>query len=468
MRWVTGFLLVVSIGLAGALVWFLTSHPSTRAGSATVGDVPEPRAADVPTRRRAASGSGEAAPVIRIDDEALHRLEAELASAPATSAKPDEERLAEAWAWVRANRPADRAYNHLEVRMLATFDAIFDGEEQSILWAMNASLIEIERVRALDADADGMVSDAEVEAYSIENMNVLSSLEHPYIRSKLDVDLDGALSQEELARLHDIAGMEGALSGVIERARIEMWDADLDGVLTDAEIEAGRETAMANMKYFEDGHVEVVADPSLIDPAEQQAVKESLAENLGPTALEMMEARKEAIVAQTLAAGLTEAMRLDDTDPDVMREQDTADSPRVPEQAEFDFDGDGRIEGAEREAFAAAAAEYERKVAEWSARQTAMALRTQFEHAAQQHDANRDGRLSDGEWGTRIDDLLAARRKRLFLRSYDTDASGRVDPVELTRFLDWHKAGSIRADANFDGVVNVLDLQAMMENYTGQ
>lgn len=464
MRWVIGFLVLSAIALSGALVWFLTSQPGTFGATG----VRSPEAFVPEESPDGGPALSESSPVIRMDDQALLRLEAELAHAPETSVKSDEERLAAAWEWVRANRPPDRAYNDLEARMLALADAIFDGEEQSILWAMNRSILEFEMVRAFDADGDGLVTDAEMQAFSAENMSIASSFEHPYLRSKLDADGDGRLSSDELARLHGLAGMQGALAGVIERARVEAWDSDLDGVLSGAEAAAGIETALANVKVFEDGHLEVVSDASMIDAGEQQAVRESLAENFGTPLLEMTDVRREILAVQALAQGLLDAMRVDNMDASLMRAQAMADFPRAPEQADFDANGDGQIDGVEGEAFAAAAVEYQKQVAEWSARQTAMTLRRQFEHAAREHDLNGDGRLSDAEWDTRLDDLLAARRKRLFLRSYDLDGSGRVDPTELTRFLDWHKEGSIRADANFDGVVNVLDLQTMMENYTGQ
>lgn len=463
MRWVIGFLLVASVSLAGALVWFLTAQPSGGKAGAAGRDA---GAGGDATADAVTADEGSA--LIRIDDEAFLRLEAELAIASATDVETDGDRLAEAWEWVRDNRPSDRAYNQLEAKMLAVIEGVFDGEERSILWAMNMSLLEVEMIRALDADADGVVTDAEMMAFAGANIHMLSSVDHPYIRSKLDMDRDGELSQRELSKLHDMASMQGAFARVLERAQAEAWDSDLDGALSAAEVAAGNEKALASVQVFEDGHLEVVSDASRVDPGEPQAVMEVLTESFGESTVATVEAQREILAAQAVAQGLLDAMRVDNMDPNAMREQVAAEFPRAPEQAEFDVNHDGLIDGSEAEAFAAAAVEYQRQIAEWSAVQTAMTLRRQFEHATQEHDLNGDGRLSDEEWGVRVDDLLGARQKRLFLRSYDLDASGRVDSTELTRFLDWHKAGSIRADANFDGVVNVLDLQAMMESYTRQ
>lgn len=467
MRWVLGFLVVTALGLAGALVWFLTAQPRQSVSAAAARE-PESTPGGSPADPDGASASNEPVPAVRFDDEALLRLEAELARAPATGGRTDGQRLAEAWEWVRANRSPDRSYNQLEARMLALIEGTFDGQERSILWAMNTSMLEVEMVRALDANADGQVTDAEVEAFAAENINLLSALDHPYIRLKLDADRDGELSPDEVSVLHDLASMHGAFASVLKRAQVEAWDTDLDGALTDTEIEAGKETTLASLQYFEDGHIEVAGDPSQIDPAEQEAVKQSLAEHFGPTVLETMEAQKEIKAAQALAQGLLDAMRVENLDQNLMGEHAMQELPRAPQQMDFDVNGDGQIDGVEGEAFAAAAQEYQNQVATWTAKQTAMALRMEFEHATRQHDLNNDGRLSDREWDTRMEDLLAARERRLFLRSYDLDGNGRVDSTELTRFLDWHKAGSIRADANFDGVVNALDLQAMIKNYTKQ
>lgn len=458
----------MGVVLAGALGWFLTSQPSAGGSRLSSREGVEPHDVDLLAESEGGGGPSGAPAMMRIDDEALLRLEAELALAPATVGRTDEERLAAAWEWVRANRPPERPYNDLEARMLALTQTALDGQEGSILWAMNAAMLEVEMVRALDANADGVVTDAEVETFAAENLNMLAMLDHPYIRSRLDANRDGQGPAGEVSVLHDLASMQNAIGGVAERAKIESWDVDLDGALTEAETLAGMEATLASVEIHEDGPIEVVSDASLIDQNEQEAVKQTPTERFGPSTLKAMEARREILAVQTLAQSLLDAMRVENMDKNLLGEQMMQVVPKAPEQMDFDENGDGQIDGIEGEAFAAAAQEYQKQIAEWSARQTARVMRMGFEHAMREHDLNGDGRLSDREWDMRLEDLLAAREKRLFLRSYDLDGNGRVDSTELMRFLDWHKAGSVRADANFDGVVNVLDLQAMMANYTKQ
>lgn len=89
----------------------------------------------------------------------------------------------------------------------------------------------------------------------------------------------------------------------------------------------------------------------------------------------------------------------------------------------------------------------------------ALALREQFEHARREGDLDGDGRISPDEWERRIDTLLDARADRMMLRVLDLDGDGWVGAHELARYLDWYRAGSLRADANFDGAVDARDLE---------
>lgn len=472
MRWVLGFLVVAGLATAGGVVWFLTARSATGVTPTSGRDSGARSVPFVAEGGDEQAGGTEAlepsANSVFMDDTALARLEAELKQAEPVEGRSDEERLAEARAWVAGNRPADRPYNELEAKMLALIEVIFDGEERSALWAMNTSLIEVEMVRALDANGDGVVTEDEVKAFSEENITILGALEHPYIKEKLDTNKDGELSQEELAKLEGIANMQGAFAGVLERAQIERWDLDENGELTEGEIEAGQEATMSQVKYFSDGHAELVADASEIDAAEQQAVKDELAEKFGAQVLDVLERQKEMIATQALVQSLMESMRVENMDQNELRAEIMKNFPKPPEQFEFDADGDGAIDETEGAAYAEAAGQYQQKIQEWGSQQAAIALQMEFNHAISQSDSNSDGRMSDPEWDVRMDELLTQRDQRLFLRSYDLDRSGQVDPSELNRFIDWHQAGSLRADANYDGVVDARDLQQVQENYIRQ
>ncbi len=86
----------------------------------------------------------------------------------------------------------------------------------------------------------------------------------------------------------------------------------------------------------------------------------------------------------------------------------------------------------------------------------------QFETLAVAGDADGDGRMTEGEWHDLIATRLAERDRRLVLRSYDADGSGRIELGEVESFLGWFRAGSVRADANFDGLVDASDLEALI------
>ena len=85
-----------------------------------------------------------------------------------------------------------------------------------------------------------------------------------------------------------------------------------------------------------------------------------------------------------------------------------------------------------------------------------------------QSDSNADGRMSPDEWDQRIGGLLNERDQRLYNRSYDLDRSGRVETGELVSYLDWYRAGSMRADINYDGVLDGRDLETMAGRYQSQ
>lgn len=476
MRWVLGFLVLAGLAAAGGLVWFLTGTPpqgfmgtSGRShvmqGDALVHVDETPTIADATPET---SPEGVDDPLLVSRDQALARLQAELNDAQPAPLRSDEERLAAAWEWVRGHRPPDRPYNQLEAKMLALMDVIFDGEERSILWAMNTSLVEVEMVRALDADGDGMVTDMEVAAFSDANVNILNSIDHPYIREKLDVNHDGTVDGTELEKLQSLASMQGAFAGVLERAQLERWDTNRDGVLSASEKQAGEETALTQIKLFEDGHVELVEDAGQIDAGEQQAVKDSIAEKFGEPMLAAMESQQQMLATQALVQSYMDAMRVENLDQNQIRAEMMKSVPAAPAQSQFDLDGDGTLNAEESSAFSQAVSTYQNDMQEWMSRQSAEALRLEFEHAARQSDLNGNGRMESGEWDQRLENLLAARQQRLFLKSYDLDRSGGVDSNELNQFLDWHKSGSLRADANYDGVVDSRDLQTMLENYQRQ
>ncbi len=448
MAVVGGVCLVVGVGA----VWLFAARGG---GGAETGTAAETAAAE---RARAGAGAGIAAADAAERERVLAELRAELSRAAPVAGRTDEQRLADAWAWVRANRPADRPYNELEATMLALMEAAFDGEERSAAWLMNTSLIEIEMARALDADGDGTVTDEEVQAF-IESGLSTNPMEHPYIAALFDQDGDGVLSPGEFEMVGAARVMEGALAGALQRAQIDAWDTDNDGFVSDAEREAGLREADSRIRFHPDGRVEFILDGSSVDPAEQAAIRAQLAEQFGEEYSRSVEAYIDMMRGQAMMMPMLNDMRVDDFDREELQAAMMRDMPQMPDAREFSADGSGNLTQEDFAVYQAAIEEYNRTIQEWSTRQMALVLREQFEHARRQGDLDGDGRISPDEWERRIDTLLDARADRMMLRVLDLDGDGWVGAHELARYLDWYRAGSLRADANFDGAVDARDLE---------
>jgi hypothetical protein len=188
---------------------------------------------------------------------------------------------------------------------------------------------------------------------------------------------------------------------------------------------------------------------------------------MGEEQVRMIETQREMMLSQVASQSLLEAMRLDNLpSPDV--QEIMQQMPQPPDAMAFDIDGDGVLQNDEAGAQMEAMEDYQAAVQDWGAELTAFRLKAQFDNSIAQSDTDGDGRMNAGEWEMRIDNLLAQRDERLFLSSYDLDGSGRVEGGELVTYLGWYRDGSLRADVNFDGQLNALDLEAMARNYQGQ
>ncbi|MCZ7631995.1 MAG: hypothetical protein M5U20_00745 [Phycisphaerales bacterium] len=446
-----GVCLVVGVGV----VWLIVARGGGGSGTGA--------AAEAATDERARAGGVDIASADAADlaerERVLAELRAELSRAAPVAGRTDEQRLADAWAWVRANRPADRPYNELEATMLALMEAAFDGEERSAAWLMNTSLIEIEMARALDADGDGTVTDEEVQAFIESGLSMINPMQHPYLAALFDQDGDGVLSPGEFEAVGAARVMEGALAGAMQRAQIDGWDTDNDGIVSDAEREAGLREADSRIRFHPDGRVEFVLDGSAVDPAEQAAIRAQLAEQFGEEYSRSVEAYIDMMRGQAMMMPLLNDMRVDDFDREQLQATMMRDMPQMPDAREFSTDGSGNLTQEDFAVYQAAIEEYNHTIQEWSTRQMALALREQFEHARREGDLDGDGRISPDEWERRIDTLLDARADRMMLRVLDLDGDGWVGAHELARYLDWYRAGSLRADANFDGAVDARDLE---------
>jgi Ca2+-binding EF-hand superfamily protein len=398
------------------------------------------------------------------DQRALAELRAELSKAEPVSFRSDEQRLIDARAWVTENRPADRPYNEIEAQILALMDVMFDGKKRSAEWTMNMSQIEVEMIRSLDADGDGQVSDEEVQMFIDENVaGMFNPMEHPYLKDQFDTDGDGELTGEEMAGIASMMS-DGALAGVFERGTLDAWDSDGDGFVNDEERVAGDRAAMESARemfgeVLGEGANVLFGDPALSEE-EQAAARAALIEQIGEDQIAMIDAQRDMMISQSASQEFMEAMRLDN-----LPSPDTAEllktMPTAPDAMAFDIDGDGALAEDEAAAQMEAMQEYQQEVQQWGAELTAYRLLSQFENATAQSDTDADGRMNPSEWEERIDDLLYEREERLFLRSYDLDGSGRIEAGELTTYVEWYRDGSLRADVNYDGNIDALDLEQM-------
>lgn len=417
------------------------------------------RERDTPEAREAAARAKRLA-----EDKALAALKAELAEAEPYTGRTDEQRLADAWAWVNANRDPSRPYNEVEAKMLALMDVMFDGEERSAEFLMNASLIEVEMLRALDTDGDGLVSDEELKAFNDENLAGLGALEHPYIKEKLDTNGDGEVSDEEMAGLERIMSPDGAFAGVLARAQIEEWDTNRDGLLSPEERDSGKAGSGDAIKELAAQQMQMMEESGMFDGEGGEAKRAEMEAQIAEGLAQAMGENSD-LAGFITAQKLMDAMRVENLDQQQFQAEMMASMPQPPDYQSFDTDGDGTVGPGETEAFQEAMTGYQAEIQEFTKDATGLYFRKAFDHAAGQSDTNGDGRLTPNEWDNRLDMLLTQRDERLFLNSYDLDGNGAVGSDELMTFVDWHKAGSLRADANFDGVVDTRDLEQAMTTY---
>lgn len=446
MRWTLVIVGVLAVAAGG--VMFLMNRGSAPEAA------PDAGAAGEGTGETDPSGPG-SFPQPSEDDLALGRLREEIARSEPVAFRSDEQRLAEARAWVEANRDPDRPYNEIEAKILALMDVFADGEERSAEWMMNMSQIEVEMVRAIDADGDGQVTDEEVQMFIDAGLGMMfNPMEHPYLQDKFDTDGDGVVSPDEMAAFATSLS-DGALSGVFDRGKANSWDTDNNGFLSETERVAGEQAAEERFREMFGEAMDF-----------SQITEEQRAE-MTPAQIEAMDASREMLMNQAAAMDLMEAIRLDDLpqpDPAEMMK----DMPQPPDAMSYDADGDGTLSDTERADVMLAMEDYQREVQDWGQILTAHRLRDQFEHATERHDLDLDGRLTDTEWEERITDLLIDREQRLFLINYDLDGSGRVDASELNTFMTWYGQSSIRADSNLDGTVDVRDLETMVTTFQRQ
>lgn len=417
-----------------------------------------------PGDRRADPVAGPGEPGIATpSDRALQMVRKEIARAETTRTDQPIDWLLDARAWVAAHRDPGWPYAEAEARELAFILEIADGRPVSVRAIMQENERQIDELKTLDADGNGDVSDEEVKAYAAFRASIADPRRHPFLIDHFDANGDGVLGPEETTWM-DADVRTQRLRAMADRARIDQWDTDNDGRLSEAERTAGHASSLLRAQIFPDGHVEYVPEPAPDAAEAQAAARETLASEFGQGALDVTLQRQEMAAEMYLTLDLGQEMELIAIDPTTPWEA----GPPMPDTEGFDADGDGSLNQEELEASVTAMEEWERSLNLHNATQAAERLRAMFDAQREAADTDYDGLILPEEWALYRDKLLVERDARLFDRHYDLNGSGRVEPTELETFVGWYRAGSLRADVNYDGSVDVLDLEDIAARYQAQ
>ena len=393
-------------------------------------------------------------------DRALQMVRDEIAAAETARANEPIDWLAEARAWVVAHRGAGWPYAEAEARELAFILEIDEGRPVSVRAIMRENERQIDELKMLDADGDGEVSDEEVAAYAEFRASMADPRQHPFLIDRFDANGDGVLGPEETTWMDTDVRMQ-RLRAVADRARLDQWDTNNDGTLSETERTAGHAASLLRAQIFPDGHVEYVPDPGPEAAEAQAAARETLAAEFGQETLGFTLMRQEMAAEMYLTIDLGQEMELLAID----RTTPWEDGPPMPDTDGFDRDGDGSLNEEELEASMSAMEAWERAQSLHVATQAAERLRAMFAAQVEAADTDNDGLVASSEWDRYRDGLLVERDNRLFLRHYDLNGSGRIEPGELETYIGWYRAGSLRADVNYDGSVDVLDLEDIATRY---
>lgn len=349
--------------------------------------------------------------------------------------------------------PRDRAYLAYKLALEDLLRAGGIGQISDLgVLHVHAKLLDAWRD---DADGDGVLSEAEVEAamnsranYSGEaaaalGATVVSPLPYaadgpvdpaslqlsaerpdpppPHLLATADLDGDGALSDEEWRRAAADAINEATARErfMIERLAGHALDANGDGSFGPEE----RRALEARLSWLKD--VGVTLDTAWISPVLLSSLRESIPELNWSRPWET-------------APGF---------DPD----------PPLPELVvREDVNGDGVLD------FIDALGSQE-AVNAYFAERARRAIQSRYRGVLAALDDNRDGAISDSEWQAGHDRLPALEARQRFNYFYDTDRDGVIADGEITQFMNWYDAGGIRADADFNGRVEAADIRAFVE-----
>ena len=395
--------------------------------------------------------------------EVLRKLETLYKGAPSTAFITDEARLAEARAWVEANRPdADERMKEVEARYLAIMSEFFEGADLTLAKARDLMSMETLDVWALDANRDGEVSDDE-----LESANFLMSMdptEHPFLQAQFDTDGDGQISDQERIAA-DQKMMDSSMSmfaSLGNDAALRVADADGDGVVSPEERDASLRQMASSGNGFgvsADGDGDgVVSDEEWAAATEQ--MKAMVDANSGMT--------EDQVYAQMFAGAFFEKFETVTVDLSLDRSGTAAEMPAFPDYQSFDTDGEPGLSPAEQEAWRKANQAYAEEMKSWNERAMRQFRLARFNAYEAIVDTDGDGIASDAEWAAAQIDFDNQRDTSLFRWFYDTDQNGEVGPAEADAFMRWFEQGHMRADINLDGVLDQADVRRFADLFVAQ
>lgn len=376
----------------------------------------------------------------------LRRLEQALGGAPVNVGIGRSERLEAARAWLAEHRPdLSPREAEFQAQLFAMYEELLDTEDLSLAKATALSESQLLGLWVMDADGDGRLSEEE----ALAGMNMMMQMDigtNEYFKDRFDTDGDGIVSDEEAeaGRMLMFETTMPLMNVMIERATLVAWDTNADGVIDDDERAVG-EKALNFLDFDGDG---VTSD------MERMMAFQPLLLEMGQAMVLLEQPDQMALQAEIQA--------------EVARIQEGL----MPDHDDFDLDGDGQLSSIELDAYnqamIAAVQEIQRASMEAVQQSAARFMLAQFDIAINRLDTNDDGALSDEEWEAGYTDLRIERDRKLFNYFYDADRDGRVSDGEVARFMDGFEKRSPYADANLDGRVDVNDLRHFLSQVSGQ
>ncbi|USO00380.1 MAG: hypothetical protein H6810_06290 [Phycisphaeraceae bacterium] len=320
-----------------------------------------------------------------------------------------------------------------------------DAEHLSLSQAVALSESQLLGLWGMDKNGDGRLS--EEEAMSGMDMWMhMDSVMQDYFKERFDTDGDGELSPEEQQASRElmVQNQLPLIDTMIERATLVTWDINHDGVVDDAEKQEG-ESSLTFTDFNGDGEIKDM---------ERLAGYQSLLLQMGQAMTLLEQPDPMALQAQ------------------IQGEMEALNTELMPQEPDFDLDGDGSLGDTEREAYqqaiAAAQKEIQTKSMEIVQKQAARFMMAQYDIAINKLDTDGNGALLDAEWEAGYKNLRVERDQKLFRYFYDADRDGAVSDPEVARFMDSYDGKSGYADANLDGRVDANDLRFFLDHVTAQ